>query len=135
MSEWLHLGPHRYRVEDDVFHWQPHGAVQPDEATRLVAMVRTVGRGVRPIYAHVDLRQAAPIPPASRKVYVDAAKTFRPRGVVVITGATLPVRVVLLMLLRAAQLLSNPRYSVHFFDDPHVALSFLLDCRAGQSHS
>jgi len=93
-SKWhspvLRIGPQQYRIEEDLFFWQPHGEVGPDHARGVVAVVLEIHKRHGRVLYLLDGRDGKPLGPDTRRIVVDSLRPLR--GSLAITSFSRPPR-------------------------------------------
>lgn len=129
MTVWQPAGPHRYLVEGDHLRWESHGAVAPEQAHTFAGLILELSARHGRAYCLVDGRQMLPIPPESRRIYIDYLRQKRPRFALAIFGAPLHIRVAGLLVVNAARLLSLGELNVRYTVTEEDALRYLAEQR------
>lgn len=131
MSDWQELGPHHYRVEDDVFCWRPDGEVLARHAQGVCVLFdRLVARHGYVLWL-VDARRSVAVGFESRRLYARwIEQQPRINLVVAAYGVPVPAQTTANMILRGVELARGIRVEHQFFADEAVARAH-LDARRG----
>lgn len=133
MQDWQAAGPHRYVVDKDRIRWESQGAVEPEQAHVFARLLIQVSAEQGHAYCLVDARRMLPLPPESRRIYLDYLKQNMPRFALAIFGAPLHIRVAGMLVIRAARLMSLPDLDVQYTATEAEAEAFLHSRRQALS--
>lgn len=125
MQEWQAAGPHRYTVDKDRIRWESQGAVEPEQAHIFAQLLIRVAAEHGHAYCIVDGRHMLPLPPESRRIYLDYLREHSPHFALAIFGARLHIRVAGMLVIRAARLISLRELDVCYTATESEAEQFL----------
>ena len=103
----LHLGDYLVRPEGDVMFVRARGTVWPEIARGLVRMVSQIMERHGRIFILCDLRQAGPMPPESRRIFVEFGASHPPVLAIAFYHVSLMVRGVNALLFSALNAFSK----------------------------
>jgi hypothetical protein len=121
------IGPHFWFVDAGIFHWEPHGEVQIEQAEQLLAQCLVQLEREKIFLGIFDARDVAPLSAAARGLVVDGARKHSPRMAVGFFGASLVIRSVQTLALRAAALLSGSPIHFRHFRSEAEALAYVRE--------
>lgn len=127
----LRIGPHQYRIEEDLFFWQPHGEVGPDHARGVVAVVLEIHKRHGRVLYLLDGRDGKPLGPDTRRIVVDSLRPLRGSLAIASFGMGWLNRVAGLLLFRAAAVLTGFDLPFKFASTEAEARAFLSEHRKG----
>lgn len=126
----LHLGDYLVRPEGDVMFVRAHGVVRPEIARGLVRVVSQIMERHGRIFILCDLRQAGPMPPESRRIFVEFGASHPPVLALAFYHVSLMVRGVNALLFSAINLVSKRPHNMRQFSSEQDARSWLAAERA-----
>ncbi len=127
MSAWEQLGPHRYRFDGNVMHWEPHGIIQPAHADRFSRLLVGLYRQNGEAYCLSDASDAVPLSADARRAYVDVLKEARPQVVMAVFGASALMQISGRLVNGAARLLTGLEVNLRYFADRAQAEAYLAE--------
>jgi hypothetical protein len=69
VSEWQAVGPHRYRIDDDVLHWCPSGEVTAEHASQVCRLFSQQADRFGYVLWLIDAAASLPVGTEARRVY------------------------------------------------------------------
>ncbi len=129
VQEWQAAGPHRFTVDKDRIRWESLGAVEPEQAHVFAQLLIRVAAEHGHAYCLVDGRRMMPLPPESRRIYLDYLRDNTPQFALAIFGARLHIRVAGMLVIRAARLMSMHELDVCYTATESEAEQFLRSRR------
>lgn len=126
MSDWQVLGPHHYRMEDDILCWRPDGEVLPQHAQGVCQLFdRIVDRHGYVLWL-VDGKRSVPVGFESRRVYARWLEQQKSGTLVVAAfGAPVPAQTTAGLILRGVQLVQGNHVDHQFCASESVARAYL----------
>jgi len=126
MSDWQSLGPHHYRLEDDILFWRPNGEVISQHAHGVCLLFdRIVERHGYALWL-VDARRSVPVGHESRRVYARWFEQHKNRSLVVAAfGAPLPAQTTAGLILRGVQLTQGVQVPMELCANEAMARAYL----------
>lgn len=128
----LSIGPHRYRVEGDLFLWRPCGEVLPDHARSVVAVVLEVYKRHGYVLYLLDGREGKPLGPETRRIVVDGLRPMYGSLAMAAFGLNGLSRVSGILVFSAARLLTGRDFPIKFSSTEAAARVFLNEYRDGR---
>ena len=102
MSDWHCLGNHRYRAQDELLYFEPHGGLSLSQAEAWSVVVASHFQREAHGYLLVDARDLKPANSQVRRVLLALLRDTEPRPRVLVFGANLLMRAVSRLILAAA---------------------------------
>lgn len=133
LSTWQELGPHHYRIEDDILHWRPDGEVLVRHAQCVCELFdRIVARHGYALWL-VDARRSVALGFESRRHYARWIEQ-QPRSNLVVAafGVPVPAQTTASLILRGIQLVQGVQVDHRFFADEAAARAYLDERRSSQ---
>lgn len=127
----ISIGPHRYRVEEDLFLWRPCGEVLPEHARSVVAVVVAIYKRHGYVLYLLDGREGRPLGAETRRIVVDALRPMRGSLAMAAFGLSGIGRISGILVFRAARLLTGLEFPFKFVASEALARVFLGECRDG----
>lgn len=121
----LRIGPHRYQIEEDLFHWQPRGEVLPDHARGVVAIVREIYKRFGYVLYLLDGRAGKPLGPDVRRIVVDGLRPLQGSLAMAAFGLSVIERTSGILVFSAARLLTGLDFPFKFVSTEAEARIFL----------
>jgi len=115
MREWQSIGPHRFRFEDDVLCFEPHGRLTPTEVERWLDVVGSHFEHQEQGFVMVDAREFRP---PSAKIRRMVLSGLRERGInprVVGFGINVVLRAASRIILAVARKLYGVQFDMMQF--------------------
>jgi len=132
MSDWQVLGPHHYRLEDDILNWRPAGEVLPEHVRGVCELFDGIVARHGHVLWLVDARHSVAVGPESRRLYGAWIKQqARSNLVVAAYGVPLAARTTAMLILRGVQM-QGIEVAHQRFDDEAAARVYLDEWRAAQ---
>ena len=125
----LCIGPHRYQIEEDLFHWQPRGEVLSDHARVVVAVVLELYKRFGYVLYLLDGRAGKPLGPDVRRIVVDGLRPLQGSLAMAAFGLSFVERTSGILVFRAARLLTGLNFPFKFVSTEAEARIFLCAYR------
>ncbi len=125
MAEFLTFGTHDYRIEDDLLFLRYRGLLTPDDAGRIMELVRQVRAQWGRVLVLTDSSHGADLPPETRKAFMDALTPETRMDYQAVYGMARTTRVMAMLLMRAARLLGRSQIEIEFFATEAEARAYL----------
>ncbi len=103
MSDWQTLGSHRFRSQDDVLCFEPHGELPLPQAERWLQLLAAHFQQHPDGFLMVDARQFTPPAADVRRLFLSHFRDRRPAPHVIVFGANLLIRTASRLVLSAAR--------------------------------
>jgi hypothetical protein len=103
MSNWQSVGHHRFRYQDEVLYFEPHGELSLSQAETWSFVIASHFQQQRHGFLIVDARELKPPPAGVRRMFVSWWRDCQPRPRVIIFGANLLMRTVSRLVLAATR--------------------------------
>ncbi len=129
MSDWQTLGAHRFRSQDDVLCFEPHGELPISQAQRWLQLLAAHFQQHPDGILIVDARQFTPPSAEVRRLFLSHFRDRRPAPPIIVFGANLLMRAASRLVLSAARQL----YLLEF-DLIHCSLEADAWTRVEQRH-
>ena len=125
------IGPHSYRIEGDLFWWQPRGQVLAEHARGVVAVIQELYNRYGYVLYLLDGREGKPLGADTRRIVVDALRPMQGALAMAAFGMGWAGRASGMLVFRAARLLTGLDFAVGFFSTEPEARAFLGEYRKG----
>lgn len=125
----LRIGPHHYRVEEDLFLWQPRSVVLPEHAHSVVSAVLEIHKRYGYVLYLLDGSQAKPLGPEARRVVIDALRPLHGSLAIAAFGVNWIIRGSGTLLFSAARLVTGLHFPFRFSPTEAEARAFLNEFR------
>jgi len=132
MSDWIALGEHRYRTEEDLLHWVNGPEHSAEEIVELVSQAYALFLRYGYALLLVDCTRGGHASAAGRKAVIEFIRTHRPtRTATALVGASAPTRVAGQLITRAltALKIQSTARSLTFLVDEAAAQRWLAEQR------
>lgn len=130
MSAWTPLGPHRYRIEGDVFFWCPGGEVTPEHATSVCQIFDLMQTQHGYILWLIDATLSIPLPPDSRRIYAQWMSSSNCRLSVNVFQTSVAARTMADLVIRGVRLRAGVEVTSHVYTSELEARAGLVGERA-----
>lgn len=104
MSDWQPIGPHRYRIEDDIVFWCPDGEVAPEHAQAVCRLFDVQRARYGYVLWLIDAARSLPVGPDVRSVYAQWFTASAGRIAVAPFRAPIAASTMAALVVRAVQL-------------------------------
>lgn len=126
MSDWQVLGPHHYRMEDDILYWRPDGEVLPQHAQGVCQLFDHIVARHNYVLWLVDAKRSVAVGFESRRVYARWIEQQKHAKLVVAAfGAPIPAQTTAGLILRGVQLVQGVHVDHEFCANEDVARDYL----------
>ena len=125
----LCIGPHHYRIEEDLFCWQPRGEVLPDHARGVVAVVLELYKRFGYVLYLLDGRAGKPLGPEVRRIVVDGLRPLQGSLAMAAFGLSFIERTSGILVFTAARLLTGLDFPFNFVPTEAEARILLYEYR------
>ena len=123
------LDSHEYRIEDDLLFVRYRGLLTPTHAQRIMELVRGIRARCGRVLVLTDSSHGATMPPETRKAFMDALTPETRMDYQAVFGMGGPVRLMAILLTRAARLLRRSQIEIEFFSSEADARAYLQAMR------
>lgn len=123
------LDSHEYRIEDDLLFVRYRGLLTPLHARRIMELVRGIRARFGRVLVLTDSSAGAALPPETRKAFMDALTPETRMDYQAVFGMASPVRLMAILLTRAARLLRRSQIEIEFFAREADARAYLQAMR------
>ncbi len=123
--------PHTYTFSEGILTFAPRGAVLPQHASQLVALLRRYSQPDRPLPCLFDLRHAPEPTPEARRLIVQYLRSEKPRLCIATHGAPLRLRAMLALVSAAARVVGGYDLQVTHCEDEGEARQSLRQLVGG----
>lgn len=130
MTDFLALDTHSYRIEDDLLFLRYQGVLTPAHAAQIMKLVQTVRATWGRVLVLTDSSRGAALPPETRKAFMDALTPETRMDYQAVFGMAAPVRVMAMLLTRAARMMGRSQIEIEFFAHEADARAYLQAKRA-----
>jgi hypothetical protein len=130
MSEAGTVGPHAYRLLDDIFHWEPHGEVLPAHARRVCEIFHHQIDRYGYLLWRIDGRGSIPLGLEARRLYALWFVEHKPHAAVAAFGADRLPATLATLTRQAVRLMSGHSFGHQSFDSEDAATAYLHQQRA-----
>lgn len=135
MQDWRAIGPHRFRSEDRLLLWEPHGAATQDHCRQFLAEIDAIGARQQPVFLVFDQRLALPASSAVRRMLIEYLRDVRPVMFCAFVHSPVTQRAMNQLIVSAARLLYGYELRHANFDSVDAALRQLRTLRDGGTAS
>lgn len=120
MGDWVHIGPHRYRVVDELVYLETAGAFVAEHAETFLSLLRRLDAEQQDLGLFIDLHGGLQLPPESRRIL--AAQTDRTRAPLptLVVGANPALRALVTLILNGIRLLIRVDVPIRFCKDKEL---------------
>lgn len=125
----LCIGPHHYRVEEDLLLWQPCGEVLPEHARRVVQVALEIHQRHGYVLYLLDGSEAKPLGPAARRVVIEGLRPLSGSLALSAFGVNWIIRGSGTLLFSAARLVTGLHFPFRFAATEAEARAFLNEYR------
>lgn len=121
------IGPHSYRVEDDIFHWEPHGEVLPDHVQTVCEWFLEQLRNRGYILWRIDARGSIPLGLEARRLYTYWFAEHKPRIALAAFNASILPATMATLTKQAVRLISGHDFPMANFSREDEATAYLRE--------
>lgn len=124
------VGPHAYRLLDDIFHWEPHGEVLPAHAGKVCEIFQYQIDRFGYVLWRIDARGSIPLGLEARRLYALWFVEHKPHAAVAAFNAGRLPAAMATLTQQAVRLMSGHSFGHHTFDSEDEATAYLHQQRA-----
>lgn len=124
-QQWIEVGPHRYRIDDDMLYATPFGELSVEHVGRVCTLLESILRRKGYVLYLIDARNSVPIGYESRRAYVRWFQEVRPRIITCAFGSAQEPRATAVFITNAARMLVGVETVMHSAETEAEARAFL----------
>jgi hypothetical protein len=121
MAGFTPLGPHEYRIEEDLLYWRPAVEVTAEHAAGVCALFAQIMARFGHVLWLIDAEKSIPVGPATRRVYANWMESMPGRLFVAAFRPPMLARTMAELVVRATMLVSGKEIIMaHFATEPEA---------------
>ncbi len=128
MTDWISIGPHQVRIEDDIVHVRFHGDIIPPETKELLEVCQRVHQQHGRLFLLFDTVHAGIVSAESRRMFVQWNLTY-PVAAVVNFGGGMVQRALAVLITNAIRIVSKKSPAMAYLSTEAEARDWLNEQR------